>query len=76
MVVWWVLLGYWWLFGGSLGRVGCFTREGCRYPAPNSLKGEGGVDLLSTQDLASDEDAQHDRNKHQQRSEDEESFIA
>jgi hypothetical protein len=44
----------------------------CRYPVPNSLKGMGGVDLLSTQDLASDEDAQHDRNKHQQGSEDDE----
>ena len=57
---------------GSLGRVGCFTREGCRYPAPNSLKGEGGVDLLSTQDLASEVDAQHACNKHQQGSEDDE----
>jgi len=48
----------------------------CRYPPPNSLKVEGGVDLSSTGDLASEVDAQHDRNKHQQGSEDEESFIA
>jgi hypothetical protein len=68
-LVWWVLLD---VLLGSLGCVGCFTREGCRYPAPNSLKGMGGVDLLSTQDLASEVDAQHDRNKHQQGSEDDE----
>lgn len=44
----------------------------CSSPLPNSLKGEGGVDLLSTQDLASEVDAQHACNKHQQGSEDDE----
>ena len=44
----------------------------CRYPPPNSLKGEGGVDLSSTGDLSGDRNTQHDRNKHQQGSEDDE----
>ena len=68
VVVWLVLWMSFGLFNIVLGAL----RHRLQLPPPKLSKGGGGSDLLSTQDLASEVDAQHDRNKHQQRSEDDE----